>query len=412
MIAGIPRTPGASPLGYLVQHAGLKITGYSVLRARVTPALFGGASVFVVVLLAAELRLVQPWIAGAVFASFPLTLRYATESRVYSQALFFSVLATLLHVRLGKRPGRRNGWKLAVGGCVALAAAVYTQPYAASVGIAHVLWSALHRNWRSTLLSAAALVVAGIAFLPWFLWSKACWAASIVQTSIQFHFSASMPLMIFRESTGAGYWGAGCVVLLCGMAVRNRWAPPRTASLFALIVSTVVICVLAGDALFGYFLAARQFLWILPSLAIFAAAAIERTVRTVLAVAALLSIFCVRQSAVFFLHPRENWRASADAVLEQVHQGARPVVVPPDQAYLYDYFHPELRCGPALSNRIVVAITPYATVSQRQKAMAAYTAAGYEIKQERIVGGSRIVSLRKHQNETRKLSSAERGPPL
>lgn len=203
MIADIPRTPGAAPLGYLVQQAGLWITGYSIVRARLTPALFGGASVCVVVLLAAELGLVRPWIAGAVFAAFPLTLRYATESRVYSQALFFSVLATLLHVRFAKRPG----WRLACACCLALTAAAYTQPYAASVGLANVLWFALYRNWRSALMSAVALAVAGVAFLPWFLWSKARWAASIAQTSTHFHISAATPPMIFRESTGAGYWG-------------------------------------------------------------------------------------------------------------------------------------------------------------------------------------------------------------
>jgi 4-amino-4-deoxy-L-arabinose transferase-like glycosyltransferase len=407
MIADIPRNPGASPLGYLVQQAWLRITGYSVVRARLTPALFGGASVLVVVLLAEELRLLRPWIAGAVFASFPLTLRYATESRGYAQALFFSVLATLLHVRLGKRPG----WPLVGGSCLALTAAVYTQPYAASVGVGHVLWSAVQRDWRSALFSAAALLAAGIAFLPWFLWSRAQWAAIIAQTSIHFHFSAATPLMIVRESTGAGYWGALCVALLCGMALRNLWAP-RAASLLVLVVSAVVICVLAGDAVFGYFLAARQFLWILPSLAILAAVAIERTERTPLALAALLGVFCVRQSALFFLHPKENWQLAADAVLEQVRRGAQLVVVPPEQAPLYTFFHPELLCGPALSNRIVMAITPNATWAQRQKATLAYLAAGYEIEQGRVVGGSRILNLRKHQNETWKLTSAERGPPL
>jgi 4-amino-4-deoxy-L-arabinose transferase-like glycosyltransferase len=388
-IADMPRTPGAAPLGYLVQQAGLWITGYSIVRARLTPALFGGASVCIVFLLAAELGLARPWIAGAVFAAFPLTLRYATESRVYSQALFFSVLATLLHVRLTKRAG----WGLACGCCLALTAAAYTQPYAACLGLANVLWCVLYRNWRSARMSAVALAVAGIAFLPWFLWSKARWAASIAQTSTHFHISAATPVVIFRESTGAGYWGAGCLALLYGMAVWRRWPAPRAASLVVLIGSTVVICVLTGDALFCYFLAARQFLWILPSLAILAASAIERKERTALALATMLGIFCVRQSAVFFLAPKENWQAAADSILAQVPQGAPLIVVPAEQAPLYAFFHPELRGGRATSNRIVMAITPYATGAQRQAAIAAYLAAGYEVELERIIGGSQIVSL-------------------
>ena len=209
LIAEVPRNPGGVPLGYLVQQAGLGITGYSVVRARLTPALFAGGSVAVVILLAAELGLLRPWIAGIVFAAFPLTLRYATESRVYSQALFFSVLATFLHVRLAKTPR----WRLAAACCLALTAAVYTQPYAASVGVAHLSWSALRRHRRGTILGATALVAAAAVFLPWFLWSKGRWAASIGHSAFHFHVSPTTPLMIFRESIGAGYWGAGCLLL-------------------------------------------------------------------------------------------------------------------------------------------------------------------------------------------------------
>jgi hypothetical protein len=240
-------------------------------------------------------------------------------------------------------------------------------------------------------MAAGAMAVAGLAFLPWFLWSKGRWAASIVQNSYHFHASATTPLMIFRESIGAGYWGAGCLVLLCGMAVRRRWAPPRAASLFVLIVSTVVGCVLVGDAGFGYLLAARQFLGILPSLAIFAATAIDRKERTALALAALLGVFCVRQDALLFLHPRENWQAAADAILEQV-RGPRLIVVPAGQAPSCTFFHPELGNGPAAGNRIVIAITPSAA-AQEQTAIAPYMRAGYEVVQERAVGGSYIVSL-------------------
>jgi hypothetical protein len=71
-----------------------------------------------------------------------------------------------------------------------------------------------------------------------------------------------------------------------------------------------------------------------------------------------------------------------------VRQGVRLVVVPAEQAPLYTFFYPELGYGPASSNRIVMVITPYATGAQRQAAIAAYHAAGYEAEQERILGGS------------------------
>ncbi len=104
MISALRQTPGAVPLGFLAQQAALKIAGYSMVRARLPSALFGASAVFVVALLGSQLGLKRGWHAAVIFAFFPLTLRYATESRVYSQALFLSVLATHLYLRLTKRP--------------------------------------------------------------------------------------------------------------------------------------------------------------------------------------------------------------------------------------------------------------------------------------------------------------------
>src|SRR5271154_5838822 len=55
MISRLPRNSGAVPLGYLVQHFSLKLTGYSIRRARLPAALFGIATVFGVALLAGEM---------------------------------------------------------------------------------------------------------------------------------------------------------------------------------------------------------------------------------------------------------------------------------------------------------------------------------------------------------------------
>ncbi|MBV8906421.1 MAG: glycosyltransferase family 39 protein [Acidobacteriia bacterium] len=408
LITDIQSIPGAVPLGFLVQQAQLRITGYSLVRARLTAALFGGASLYIVVLLAAEAGLLRPWSAGLIFAFFPLTLRYATESRVYSQALFFSALATLLQVRLSNRPGRR----LAIAYSLALSAAVYTQPYAVFVSVAHLIWLAGRRRWRCALISGLALLIAGLAFLPWFLRSNARWNLRSANSAFHFHVSPATPLMLFREWIGAGYWGSACLVLLCPLVFRKRLQMADEISLFLLIPPVVLISALAADAQFDYFIAARQFLWVLPSVAILAAMAIEREPRIALPLAAVLAVFCLRQSGLFFLRPTENWQAAADAILEQVHHGAGWAVVPPEQAPLYGFFHPELPRGPAISDRIVLAITPAATEKQRQRATAAYAAAGYEVEQERTVGGSLIISLHRRQKERRKLSSAERGPPL
>jgi hypothetical protein len=156
MVDSLRQTPGAVPLGYIVQRAVLRIGGYSRVVERLQAALFGAGAVFIVAMLGTELGLRRGWQAAVIFAAFPMTLRYATESGVYSQALFFSLLATLLQVRLAKRPA------VALAGLywLALTAAVYTQPYSLCVGLAHLLWSCIRRAGREALLSGSALALA------------------------------------------------------------------------------------------------------------------------------------------------------------------------------------------------------------------------------------------------------------
>ena len=97
LMASLPGQPGAAPLGYLTQQAALRTTGFSVRWARFPSAVFAAGTVLLVAVIGGEL-------AAVLFALFPLTLRYACESRVYSEALFFSTLSTLLFSRIIKRP--------------------------------------------------------------------------------------------------------------------------------------------------------------------------------------------------------------------------------------------------------------------------------------------------------------------
>src|ERR1700734_3858907 len=153
MISDLRETAGAVPLGYLVQWGALKITGYSMLLARLPSALFGAGAVFIVALLGSELGLKRGWQAGVIFGLFPLTLRYASESRIYAQALFLSVLPTYIYIRLAEDPARG----VAAGYCLVLTAAAFTQPYSACVGLAHVIDSLLRRTRKTALLCGTAL---------------------------------------------------------------------------------------------------------------------------------------------------------------------------------------------------------------------------------------------------------------
>jgi 4-amino-4-deoxy-L-arabinose transferase-like glycosyltransferase len=387
MIAHLPRNSGAAPLGYLVQHYALGLTGYSISKARLPAALFGIATVLVVALLAAQVGVRYIWLAAGLFAALPETLRYATESRVYSQALFFSALATLIYFTLAKRPTA----VLAVGYWLALTLAIYTQPYAASVGLAHLLWSTVQREFRAALYGGVAFALAALTFVPWYLWSRAAWAAGIAREGFHFSFSARTLLMLFREVPGAGYWGSGLLLVLCSIAVARRWPPARAQQLLLFLLAVPPVCVFAADAWSGYFVASRQFIWILPAVAILAAMAIERHARAAVVLYALLGVVCVRQSVRYFTAPRENWQAAATYLSDQVQRGACLMVAPSEHARLYEFFRPELERARCSSPRILLAITPATTNQQRDSAIASLIAQGYKEERGAAVGGSTIL---------------------
>lgn len=391
MIRHLPHNTGAAPLGYLLQQATLRITGYSIRRARLPAAVLASAAVFAVALLGAELGLKHAWMAAAIFAAFPLSLRYATESRVYSQALFLSTVATLIYTRFAKRPT----WTYAGAYSLVLTAAAYTQPYSACVGLAHFLWSIVCRERKTAVLGGGAFVLAIIAFLPWYLWSKAQWTGDIVEDALHFSASAKTPLMIFREMAGGSYWLSGLLVIVCAFAVIENRPSRRSLHLLVLLITVTIASVLAADAWFDYFIASRQFIWILPAVAILAAAAIEWHPRAGLVLAASLGVICIWQSVKYFTAPHEDWKEAARAIAEPVQQGACLVVAPSRADRLYEFFEPELRRAHCKAPRMVLAITPYTTSGQRQTAVNELLADGYTQESEAISGGSRIMFFRR-----------------
>src|SRR5205823_2317561 len=134
----------------------------------------------------------------------------------------------------------------------ALTAAVYTQPYAASVGLALVLWSVTTRDRKGIAAGITGLALAGFAYLPWFLWSKSRWAASIVHDEYAFVPTAKTGLMIFRELVGAGYWGSGLLLLLCAASFTIFALPSRPKNLLGLLILIPLLVGFGADAWFGY----------------------------------------------------------------------------------------------------------------------------------------------------------------
>jgi len=391
MLGEIPKNLGASPLGYLIQQATLRVTGFSMAYARLPEVLFGGGAVFIVALLADALGMRWPWVSASLFALFPLTLRYADESRIYAPALFFSVLATYLYLRMAKSP---RLWT-ATPYTLALVAAVYTQPYALSVGLAHVAWSATEKDRKATAAGVLCLFAAGAAYLPWFLWSRSVWTRVIHEQGLQFSFSPHLLAMTFREILGAGYWGSGMLLILACFAVMRGTLEARTRNLLGLLILLPLIVGLAADAWFGYVFAVRQFLWVLPALALTGAAAIETRRRGAFVVAGLLAGICVMQSYKYFTSPSENWQAASVTAQKEVGADGCFRSVPDDHVRYYAFFEPELKkrtCW-AAAPRVVLAISPDGTAEEWQRTIHQLTFDGYANPQETTDGKFRILTF-------------------
>jgi hypothetical protein len=387
LIVRLRSDAGAAPLGYLTQQSSLYISKYSVRRARLPSAVFSGGALLVTIFLAAELGLATAW-TGWIFAALPLTVRYATESRVYSEALFFSVLATFLYVRLANKPG----WKLAGAYFLVLVSAAYTQPYAASVGLAHVLWSLICRERKAAWFGGSAFAATVLAFLPWYFRTGAHAAAAIGHRNPHFSVSLKTPLMLFRELAGGGYWASGLSLVLCALALVSGNVTKPTSVLIRLLITVPLVSGIAADALFDYFLAARQFIWTLPAIVILAAATARRRPYEV-ALLAILSAICVGQTIRFLAAPGEDWQAASDAIEARTKQGACLLVTPGELYSTFEFFHPNLSHLPCDQSRLILALTPYSTPDQRSEALDKVRSMHYSRESEMLVGGTTIVAF-------------------
>jgi hypothetical protein len=343
----------------------MRATGYSERAARLPSALFVAGAVFFTGMIAAELGVSWPWLAAVVFALFPETLRYACESRVYSQALLFSTLATWLFLR-------RNTTLYTL----ALIAAIYTQPYAIFIGVAHLAWE----RKRS---AAIPLGIAIAAFLPWYVHSSEIWSSGLAASDVHFAFSAKTPLMLFREAAGAGYWGSGLLVILCILGARHR-------RFLAYWIGVPVLLALLADAASGYFVAARQILWILPAIAVAAALGVEHRPRPGRALMALLAAVCVWSSFRYFTAPHDNFEQAANTLMAEVRQGACIAVVPPRDRALYEFFRPEIADANCLAPRVALVATPYTTPAEKQAGVARLRESNYRRESVSTVGRSEI----------------------
>ncbi len=148
----VPHVSGNVPLNYVVQFASVHLLGFSAFTGRLPSAISSVIACAGVFVLAKKMGLRWPLLATAIFALFPLQLRYALEARPYELALCLSIWATVAFLRVLERPASVSRAALYA---LCIVAGLFTFPYMLFVPLAHLAWAGLVSNKAQRPAAAA-----------------------------------------------------------------------------------------------------------------------------------------------------------------------------------------------------------------------------------------------------------------
>jgi hypothetical protein len=394
--------PGAAPLGYLVQHWSVVALGFSTSSARATSAVFSLLSCVVLIAIARELHVHRRWLAVVCWIVLPLQLRYAVEGRPYSQALFFCVLATFFAVRLLSSP------LLSIAGMygISVVGGIYSAPYVIflATGYAGGL-AAVRRNARTAIYAVFATALAAMSFVPWWIFARPHWTESLADDqNVVFRVSPKFPLLLLKEISGGGYICsvAFLAVVVIGCTSKRLSRPVRTVLLSGIVAG--LLLAITADAVFGYFFAIRQVLFILAPLTVLAAEGFSVLLDTRRYLASAIVGLALIGGAVvkdftYFSDTSENWQAAVLGINQAVSRGACIEFVPPRDALPYEFFDPSLRdhrCS-AGESLIAIPVSRYTTAERIRSAREQLFKNGYHPQFAITAGGVNTTVFKRNQ---------------
>jgi uncharacterized membrane protein len=391
------RNPGAAPLGYLTQLPFVLAGGTSPLWARLPSVLFSIVSCWALLGICRELKLPHvTLLATVLFMAIPLQFRYATEGRPYSEALAFGLLAVVAFLKLSARFSVP-----AAALCVlAIVAALYTQPYAILTVGGVILWTTLTNaktgNWKRAALGPALMLIALLAFLPWYLLETRKWASGIQAHGIPvFHWTLPLLLDVAKGISGDGFLCSAALIFLAvfGFLARSDFRGLLLASILFPLCGA-----LAGDAFSNYFFASRQILFALPGLVILATLGFlelfQRNKGVAITAVAILLGAALQKDVTIETQAKENWPAATHAVADIARSGRCLEIAPISSLALYTFFVPGLESKVCASSpqqpRAALISNLYTTPAELIAAADHMRESGFAPIQTSAVGGTSI----------------------
>ena len=261
-ISGALRRDGAPPLFYVLLHFWMQVFGTSDLAVRSLSGVVSCLTLPLVWIAARRLGGRTAAVAATVLvASSPFAVYYGTEARMYALVGFLVAAGVVAVQRALERP--RLGNLIAVGVCTA--ALLYSHYWALYLVAATGLWL-LWTAWRgpeatrrAARLLVGAVVVGGLAFVPWLPtfvyqarhtgtpWAVPADFAGMVNAISSFAGGATnqgraLGLLYFALA-GLGFFGLAQSRFTVQLDLRGR---PRSRALGWSFLATVTLAIIGG----------------------------------------------------------------------------------------------------------------------------------------------------------------------
>ena len=235
-------------------------------------------------------------------------------------------------------------------------------------------------------ICGVSVFLAGLSVIPWYLLMRQDWATHLTRLRIGSFLDGHPVSVVAHELIGAGYFGTALITLGVVLGLRRR--VPALSFWIGYIVFPAALAV-SADLVFGYFLAVRQMIFVLPPLVLLFAAGAETLDRKS---GLLMGVFLAASLYAdfrWFVRPREDWQAAASAVAQL---DACVTFVPRDTETYYLFYRPELRARECVTqpDSLALAIGSWDPERAYETARRGLLARGLSQKSRQDFSGPRV----------------------
>ncbi len=305
MLSAIPHSESTPPLYYVLAWVWVRLFGADAAGIRSLSALFGTATIVVLMLIVRRLAGSRAALAAAALAATsPLLIWYSQEARAYG--LLVLLCAVTLWCLL------REDWR---GWAIAAALALATHYFAVFIVVPEVAWLLVRRRRsRAVVWALIAVGAVAIALSPLAIEQAGQTRAKFITAQSLGHRILAVPkqLLIGYATPHATILTVIAVILAAGLALFIRRTDRAYVALVAIAAGVPILLAVFG----ADYVITRNLIAAMVPLVVLAAVASARTRAGPLLVAGLCAVGVIAFAGVEgnALYQRDDWRDVAKAL--------------------------------------------------------------------------------------------------